>query len=94
MATLFLVGGLNSRSWRASTRIALINIIRKNSRVDFRIITMDQRNASGGESIWTGSKLDWPWNAFADASQLGYDGHGASPGRQHVGAIYPASCSA
>jgi pimeloyl-ACP methyl ester carboxylesterase len=55
-------GGLNSRM--AVWPNAVINIpeLFKN---DFRIITMDQRNASGGES--TGPvPVDNPWDAFAD----------------------------
>jgi pimeloyl-ACP methyl ester carboxylesterase len=55
-------GGLNSRM--AVWPNAVINIpeLFKN---DFRIITMDQRNASGGES--TGPvAVDNPWDAFAD----------------------------
>src|SRR5262249_45245623 len=55
-------GGLNSRM--AVWPNAVINIpeLFKN---DFRIITMDQRNASGGES--TGPvPVDNPWGAFAD----------------------------
>ena len=55
-------GGLNSRM--AVWPNAVINIpeLFKN---DFRIITMDQRNASGGES--TGPvQVDNPWDAFAD----------------------------
>src|ERR1044072_3144565 len=54
-------GGLNSRM--AVWPNAVINIpeLYKN---DFRIITMDQRNASGGES--TGPmQVDNPWDAFA-----------------------------
>ena len=56
-------GGLNSRiiNWPS---MAVINIMEafKN---DFRVITMDQRNANGGES--TGPiPVDDPWDAFAD----------------------------
>lgn len=63
-------GGLNSRisNWQA----AVINAMEvfKN---DFRCITMDQRNATGGES--TGPvPVDDPWNAFAD-DQLGLMDH-------------------
>jgi pimeloyl-ACP methyl ester carboxylesterase len=63
-------GGLNSRisNWQN----AVINAMEvfKN---DFRVITMDQRNATGGES--TGPvPVDDPWNAFAD-DQLGLMDH-------------------
>jgi hypothetical protein len=63
-------GGLNSRvsNWPA----AVINAMEafKN---DFRCITMDQRNANGGES--TGPiAVDDPWGAFAD-DQLGLMNH-------------------
>jgi len=63
-------GGLNSRisNWQT----AVINAMDafKN---DFRVITMDQRNATGGES--TGPiPVDDPWNAFAD-DQLGLMDH-------------------
>jgi len=63
-------GGLNSRvsNWSA----AVINAMEafKN---DFRCITMDQRNANGGES--TGPiDVDDPWGAFAD-DQLGLMNH-------------------
>ncbi len=63
-------GGLNSRM--AVWPNAVINIpeLYKN---DFRIITMDQRNATGGES--TGPvQVDNPWGAFAD-DQLGLMDH-------------------
>src|SRR5689334_12700165 len=63
-------GGLNSRisNWQT----AVINVMEffKN---DFRCITMDQRNASGGES--TGPvPVDEAWDAFAD-DQLGLMDH-------------------
>src|SRR6195256_6266826 len=63
-------GGLNSRisNWQN----AVINVMEvfKN---DFRCITMDQRNATGGES--TGPvTVDDPWGAFAD-DQLGLMDH-------------------
>ena len=63
-------GGLNSRigNWQR----AVINAMEvfKN---DFRCITMDQRNATGGES--TGPvPVEDPWNAFAD-DQLGLMDH-------------------
>jgi pimeloyl-ACP methyl ester carboxylesterase len=55
-------GGLNSRM--AVWANAVINIPEL-FKSDFRIITMDQRNASGGES--TGPvQVDNPWDAFAD----------------------------
>ena len=59
-------GGLNSRiaNWPA----AVINIMEE-FKNDFRVITMDQRNATGGE--FTGPvAVDDPWDAFAD-DQLG-----------------------
>src|SRR6201996_7328036 len=63
-------GGLNSciAVWAR----AVINIPQE-FKNDFRIITMDQRNATGGES--TGPvQVDDPWNAFAD-DQLGVMDH-------------------
>jgi pimeloyl-ACP methyl ester carboxylesterase len=63
-------GGLNSRISNWPT--AVINTMEafKN---DFRVITMDQRNATGGES--TGPvPVDDPWGAFAD-DQLGLMDH-------------------
>jgi pimeloyl-ACP methyl ester carboxylesterase len=55
-------GGLNSRM--AVWQNAVINIPEE-FKNNFRIITMDQRNASGGES--TGPvPVDNPWDAFAD----------------------------
>jgi pimeloyl-ACP methyl ester carboxylesterase len=63
-------GGLNSRVSNWPT--AVINAMEafKN---DFRCITMDQRNANGGES--TGPvQVDNPWDAFAD-DQLGLMDH-------------------
>jgi pimeloyl-ACP methyl ester carboxylesterase len=63
-------GGLNSRisNWPN----AVINIPEE-FRNDFRVITMDQRNASGGES--TGPvPIEDPWGAFAD-DQLGVMDH-------------------
>ena len=63
-------GGLNSRM--AVWPNAVINIPEE-FKNDFRIITMDQRNASGGES--TGPvPVDNPWDAFAD-DQLGLMDH-------------------
>jgi len=59
-------GGLNSRMsvWAN----AVINVMQE-FKNDFRCITMDQRNAAGGES--TGPvAVDDPWGAFAD-DQLG-----------------------
>jgi len=63
-------GGLNSRisNWGN----AVINAMEQ-FKSDFRCITMDQRNATGGES--TGPiPVDDPWNAFAD-DQLGLMDH-------------------
>ena len=63
-------GGLNSRIGNWPT--AVINIMEE-FKNDFRVITMDQRNASGGES--TGPvPVDNPWDAFAD-DQLGVMDH-------------------
>jgi pimeloyl-ACP methyl ester carboxylesterase len=63
-------GGLNSRisNWQT----AVINAMQE-FKADFRCITMDQRNATGGES--TGPiPVDNPWDAFAD-DQLGLMDH-------------------
>ena len=63
-------GGLNSRmsNWPS----AVINAMEE-FKDDFRCITMDQRNANGGES--TGPlALDDPWGGFAD-DQLGLMDH-------------------
>ena len=63
-------GGLNSRMsvWAN----AVINVMQE-FKNDFRCITMDQRNATGGES--TGPvAVDDPWGAFAD-DQLGLLDH-------------------
>ena len=59
-------GGLNSRiaNWPA----AVINIMEE-FKNDFRVITMDQRNATNGESAGP-VPVDNPWDAFAD-DQLG-----------------------
>jgi pimeloyl-ACP methyl ester carboxylesterase len=63
-------GGLNSRISNWAT--AVINA-RDEYKSDFRCITMDQRNATGGES--TGPiPVDDPWDAFAD-DQLGLMDH-------------------
>ena len=63
-------GGLNSRISIWPT--AVINIMEE-FRNDFRVITMDQRNATNGES--TGPiPVDNPWAAFAD-DQLGVMDH-------------------
>jgi pimeloyl-ACP methyl ester carboxylesterase len=63
-------GGLNSRISNWAT--AVINIPEE-FRNDFRVITMDQRNATNGES--TGPvAVDNPWDAFAD-DQLGVMDH-------------------
>ena len=66
-------GGLNSRI--AVWPNAVINIP-ESSRTISACITMDQRNATGGES--TGPvPVDDPWGAFAD-DQLGVMDHSAS----------------
>ena len=63
-------GGLNSRIGVWPT--AVINIPEE-FKNDFRVITMDQRNATNGES--TGQvPVDNPWDAFAD-DQLGLMDH-------------------
>jgi pimeloyl-ACP methyl ester carboxylesterase len=63
-------GGLNSRISNWPT--AVINTMEE-FKNDFRIVAMDQRNATGGES--TGPvPVDDPWNAFAD-DQLGLMDH-------------------
>jgi pimeloyl-ACP methyl ester carboxylesterase len=63
-------GGLNSRM--AGWPTAPINAMEV-FKGDFRVITMDQRNANGGES--TGPvPTDRPWDAFAD-DQLGLMDH-------------------
>jgi len=63
-------GGLNSRI--AGWPNAVINVM-EHFKNDFRCITMDQRNANGGES--TGPvPVDNPWDAFAD-DQLGLMDH-------------------
>ena len=63
-------GGLNSRMSNWST--AVVNFMEVLSN-DFRCITMDQRNANGGES--TGPvQVDDSWDAFA-ADQLGLMDH-------------------
>src|SRR5258706_3076460 len=63
-------GGLNSRMGGWPT--AVINAMEV-SKTDFSCITMDQRNATGGES--TGPmRVDNPWDAFAD-DQLGLMDH-------------------
>lgn len=63
-------GGLNSRIGIWPT--AVINIVNE-FKNDFRVITMDQRNASGGESAGP-VPVDNPWDAFAD-DQLGLMDH-------------------
>ena len=51
---------------------AVINIVEE-FKSDFRVITMDQRNATNGE--WTGPvAVANPWEAFAD-DQLGLMDH-------------------
>ena len=63
-------GGLNSRISFWPT--AVINIMQE-FKDDFRVITMDQRNATNGDS--TGPvPVDNPWDAFAD-DQLGVMDH-------------------
>src|SRR6201997_434631 len=63
-------GGLNSRL--AVWPNAVINVMEE-FKTDFRVISMDQRNATGGES--TGPvPVDDPWGAFAD-DQLGVMDH-------------------
>ena len=63
-------GGLDSRM--ANWPTAVINAMEE-FKNDFRCITMDQRNANGGES--TGPiPVDNPWDAFAD-DQLGLMDH-------------------
>lgn len=63
-------GGLNSRISNWPNAVFNAMDVFKN---DFRCITMDQRNASGGES--TGPiPVDDPWGAFAD-DQLGLMDH-------------------
>jgi pimeloyl-ACP methyl ester carboxylesterase len=63
-------GGLNSRIGGWPTAVFNAMDVFKN---DFRCITMDQRNANGGES--TGPiPVDDPWGAFAD-DQLGLMDH-------------------
>jgi pimeloyl-ACP methyl ester carboxylesterase len=63
-------GGLNSRisNWPG----AVINIPEE-FKNDFRVITMDQRNANNGESSGP-IPVDDPWDAFAD-DQLGVMDH-------------------
>src|SRR6476646_2281832 len=63
-------GGLNSRmvNWPN----AVINIVEE-FKNDFRVITMDQRNATNGESTGPGPVAN-PWDAFAD-DQLGVMDH-------------------
>ena len=63
-------GGLNSRIGAWPT--AVINCM-EHFKNDFRVITMDQRNANGGESTGPIPASD-PWGAFAD-DQLGLMDH-------------------
>src|ERR1700726_3487143 len=63
-------GGLNSRISIWPT--AVINIMEE-FKSDFRVITMDQRNATNGDSTGPVS-VDNPWDAFAD-DQLGVMDH-------------------
>ena len=55
-------GGLNSRVGNWTT--AVFNALQL-FKDDFRVITMDQRNANGGESSGPVA-VDDPWGAFAD----------------------------
>ena len=64
-------GGLNSRIINWPT-MAVINIMEE-FKNDFRVITMDQRNANNGESSGP-IPVDNPWDAFAD-DQLGVMDH-------------------
>src|SRR5882757_553788 len=63
-------GGLNSRMSIWPT--AVINIVEE-FKSDFRVITMDQRNAANGESTGPVPVAN-PWDAFAD-DQLGLMDH-------------------
>jgi pimeloyl-ACP methyl ester carboxylesterase len=63
-------GGLNSRVSNWPT--AVINAMEE-FKNDFRCITIDQRNANGGESSGP-VRVDNPWDAFAD-DQLGLMDH-------------------
>jgi pimeloyl-ACP methyl ester carboxylesterase len=63
-------GGLNSRISNWATAVFNAPEVFKN---DFRCITMDQRNANGGESSGP-IPADDPWGAFAD-DQLGLMDH-------------------
>jgi pimeloyl-ACP methyl ester carboxylesterase len=63
-------GGLNSRM--ANWPNAVINVM-EHFKDDFRCITMDQRNANGGESTGPVVHED-PWGSFAD-DQLGLMDH-------------------
>jgi pimeloyl-ACP methyl ester carboxylesterase len=63
-------GGLNSRVSNWPT--AVINIVEE-FKNDFRVITMDQRNATNGGSSGP-VPVDNPWDAFAD-DQLGVMDH-------------------
>jgi pimeloyl-ACP methyl ester carboxylesterase len=64
-------GGLNSRIINWPT-MAVINIMEE-FKNDFRVITMDQRNANSGESSGP-IPVDNPWDAFAN-DQLGVMDH-------------------
>ncbi len=63
-------GGLNSRMSNWPTAVINAMDVFKD---DFRCITMDQRNANGGESVGPVAAAD-PWGAFAD-DQLGLMDH-------------------
>ena len=64
-------GGLNSRIINWPT-MAVINVMEE-FKSDFRVITMDQRNANNGESSGP-IPVDNPWDAFAD-DQFGVMDH-------------------
>jgi pimeloyl-ACP methyl ester carboxylesterase len=64
-------GGLNSRISNWPT-MAVINVMEE-FKNDFRVVTMDQRNANNGQSAGPVA-VDNPWDAFAD-DQLGVMDH-------------------
>src|SRR5262245_62775446 len=77
-------GGLNSRVSNWPT--AVINAMEEFTN-DFRCITMDQRNANGGES--TGPvPVDHPWEAFADDQ----DRKSTRLNSSHLGISYAVFC--
>ena len=85
-------GGLNSRvdNWATAVFSAMAEFSN-----EFRCITMDQRNAIGGES--TGSvAVDDPWGAFADdqlgvMDHLGIQHHFFEGGRQAASSGLPTA---